>query len=92
MKFLILALLLASCSSNELSTDGSMIMVVKRLPSKRCRNLGKVNYNQIASTYEKGVISLRNDAASMGANTLVLQRHSNHRDERRIVGAAYKCP
>lgn len=92
MKKLFIILTLMSCSSTYDDLKTKNVMVIRKLPSTRCIYKKNVIFNQVAGTYEQGINSLKKQVYNFGGNTLLVKRHSNKDDERRIVGAAYKCP
>ncbi len=104
------ALVLAGCSANELSPGAARVRVTNQEPTG-CEFLGTVTGHQGNSftgaytsntNLEQGALNTaRNEAANLGANTLVIltQRAGvtgswAYQQETNVIvtGTAYKCP
>ncbi len=81
-----ICLLLASCTSVPLEPRAKNIKVISQIPSSRCRSLGHVTatdtsgitieYASHEEIQKMQINSLKNQAAKLGANVVVITLHT----------------
>lgn len=108
---LVFPIMMSGCTANaHLTPEGEKVMIYTSQPPKNCEFIGEVNAydrNGVSQSYQShehlikdGQNILRNKAAELGANTLIISKHNqtytgnpknDFVDEHRMTALAYKC-
>ena len=108
---IVFPILMSGCTSNaRLTSEGEKVMIYTSKAPKNCKLIGKVNAydrNGVSQSYQshEHLIKdeqniLRNKAAAIGANTVIISKHdqtytgnpkNDFVDEHWMSGLAYKC-
>ena len=89
--YLVLSLLVVSCSSKPIVPAGENVKVSRAEPSKDCKNLGPVRGSVMGTkpNVEKAIENMKQEAANKGANYVKMETASDYGTA--VRGTAYDC-
>ncbi|WP_157928863.1 DUF4156 domain-containing protein [Pararhizobium haloflavum] len=101
MKYFGLAglVILAGCATTETQTTANVEITSAPFEVEGCERLGTVEGNHnlfggamVAIAIEAAENQMKNDAAAMGGNTILMTRSSSGWSGANMAGTAYRCP